>query len=47
VPVWTCADSLDGHISADTPEHDLRRLIDIGVTGILTNLPELLMDILR
>ncbi|MEU4312398.1 glycerophosphodiester phosphodiesterase family protein [Nocardia sp. NPDC024068] len=47
VPVWTCADTLLGDISADTPEHDLRRLIDIGVTGILTDLPELLLDILR
>jgi glycerophosphoryl diester phosphodiesterase len=47
VPVWTCADTFYGDISADTPEDDLRRLIDIGVTGILTNLPELLMDIVR
>ncbi|MFD4404219.1 glycerophosphodiester phosphodiesterase [Nocardia sp. NPDC058499] len=44
VPVWTCADTLYGDISADTPENDLRRLVDIGVTGILTNLPGLLMD---
>ncbi|WP_063006261.1 glycerophosphodiester phosphodiesterase [Nocardia salmonicida] len=46
-PVWTCADTLYGDISADAPENDLKRLVDIGVTGILTNLPELLMDIVR
>lgn len=47
VPVWTCADALYGDISAETPEKDLRRLVDIGVTGILTDLPELLMRIVR
>ncbi|MGI5222872.1 glycerophosphodiester phosphodiesterase [Nocardia sp. CA-290969] len=47
VPVWTCADSLYGDISADTPENDLGRLVDIGVTGILTDLPETLLGIVR
>lgn len=47
VPVWTCADTLYGDISAETPEDDLRRLVDLGVTGILTDVPELLMGIVR
>ncbi|WP_433664791.1 glycerophosphodiester phosphodiesterase [Nocardia sp. CA-128927] len=46
-PVWTCADTLYGDISADAPEDDLRRLVDAGVSGIMTNLPELLRDIVR
>lgn len=45
-PVWTCADTLYGDISTDAPEDDLRRLIETGVTGVLTNLPELLLDII-
>lgn len=46
-PVWTCADTLYGDIRADAPEDDLRRLVDAGVSGIMTDLPELLLDIVR
>lgn len=46
-PVWTCADTLYNDISPDAPADDLRRLVDAGVTGIMTNLPELLLDIVR
>ncbi|MFI6996335.1 glycerophosphodiester phosphodiesterase [Nocardia sp. NPDC050175] len=46
-PVWTCADTLYGDIRADAPRDDLGRLVDAGVSGIMTNLPELLLDIVR
>ncbi|MFI6044126.1 glycerophosphodiester phosphodiesterase [Nocardia sp. NPDC051321] len=46
-PVWTCADTLYNDISPDAPADDLHLLLDAGITGIMTNLPELLLDIVR
>ncbi|MFI6170668.1 glycerophosphodiester phosphodiesterase [Nocardia sp. NPDC051052] len=46
-PVWTCADTLYNDIRPDAPADDLRRLVDAGISGIMTNLPELLLDIVR
>ncbi|CAM5491630.1 Glycerophosphoryl diester phosphodiesterase OS=Tsukamurella paurometabola (strain ATCC 8368 / DSM / CCUG 35730 / CIP 100753 / JCM 10117 / KCTC 9821 / NBRC 16120 / NCIMB 702349 / NCTC 13040) OX=521096 GN=Tpau_3036 PE=4 SV=1 [Tsukamurella paurometabola] len=43
--VWTCADTLYGDISADDPVSDFRRLVGIGVAGIMTNLPSVLQPI--
>ncbi|MDF0528648.1 glycerophosphodiester phosphodiesterase family protein [Tsukamurella sp. 8F] len=46
IPVWTCADTLYGDISVKEPERDLRALIAAGVAGIMTNLPELLLEVI-
>ncbi|MFC9438560.1 glycerophosphodiester phosphodiesterase [Nocardia sp. NPDC057030] len=46
-PVWTCADTLYEDIRPDAPGDDLRRLVAAGVSGIMTDLPELLLGIVR
>jgi hypothetical protein len=45
-PAWATADTLYGDISPDHPREDLTELIGLGVNGIITNLPELLRDVL-
>jgi glycerophosphoryl diester phosphodiesterase len=43
---WSTADTLYGDISPDHPREDLTRLVRLGTDGIITNLPELLQDVL-
>jgi glycerophosphoryl diester phosphodiesterase len=43
---WATADTLYGDISPDHPREDLTKLVRLGVDGIITNLPELLRDVL-
>ena len=43
---WATADTLCGDISPDHPREDLTNLVRLGVDGIITNLPELLRDVL-
>jgi glycerophosphoryl diester phosphodiesterase len=45
-PVWSTADTLYDDINPEKPDEDLRELIKLGVNGIITNLPQLLADIL-
>lgn len=45
-PVWATADTLYGDISPEHPREDLTELVHRGVDGIITNLPELLRDVL-
>jgi len=45
-PAWATADTLYGDISPDHPRKDLTELVRLGVNGIITNLPELLRDVL-
>jgi glycerophosphoryl diester phosphodiesterase len=45
-PVWTTADVLYRDINPDHPEEDLAELVRLGVNGILTDVPELLRDLL-
>ncbi|MCW2932693.1 MAG: glycerophosphoryl diester phosphodiesterase [Actinomycetia bacterium] len=45
-PAWATADTLYGDISPDHPREDLTELVRLGVDGIITNLPELLRDVL-
>jgi glycerophosphoryl diester phosphodiesterase len=44
--VWATADTLYGDISPEHPGEDLGELVRLGVDGIVTNLPELLRDVL-
>jgi glycerophosphoryl diester phosphodiesterase len=46
-PAWATADTLYGDISPDHPREDLTELVRLGVDGIITNLPELLQDVLE
>jgi hypothetical protein len=45
-PAWATADTLYGDISKDHPREDLAELVRLGTDGIITNLPELLRDVL-
>ncbi len=45
-PVWTTADVLYRDINPDRPGEDLAELVRLGVNGILTDVPELLRDLL-
>lgn len=45
-PAWATADTLYGDISPDHPREDLTGLVRLGIDGIITNLPELLRDVL-
>jgi 3-deoxy-D-arabino-heptulosonate 7-phosphate (DAHP) synthase class II len=45
-PAWATADTLYDDISPDHPREDLTRLVRLGTDGIITNLPELLRDVL-
>ncbi|HEX5117313.1 MAG TPA: hypothetical protein VFW65_19150 [Pseudonocardiaceae bacterium] len=44
--VWATADTLYGDISPEHPREDLGELVRLGVDGIITNLPDLLRDVL-
>lgn len=44
--VWATADTLYGDISPQRPREDLGELVRLGVDGIITNLPEMLRDVL-
>jgi glycerophosphoryl diester phosphodiesterase len=46
-PAWATADTLYGDISPDHPREDLTELVRLGTDGIITNLPELLRDVLE
>jgi glycerophosphoryl diester phosphodiesterase len=45
-PAWATADTLYDDISPDHPREDLAELVRLGTDGIITNLPELLQDVL-
>jgi glycerophosphoryl diester phosphodiesterase len=45
-PAWATADTLYNDISPEHPLEDLAKLVRLGVDGIITNLPELLRDVL-
>jgi glycerophosphoryl diester phosphodiesterase len=45
-PAWATADTLYGDISPEHPREDLTELVRLGVNGIITDVPELLRDIL-
>ena len=45
-PVWTTADILYRDINPEQPRDDLAELVRLGVNGILTDVPELLRDLL-
>jgi glycerophosphoryl diester phosphodiesterase len=45
-PAWATADTLYDDISPDHPREDLTELVRLGTDGIITNLPELLRDVL-
>jgi glycerophosphoryl diester phosphodiesterase len=45
-PVWTTADVHYRDINPDRPGEDLAELVRLGVNGILTDVPELLRDLL-
>lgn len=45
-PVWTTADILYRDINPERPRDDLAELVRLGVNGILTDVPELLRDLL-
>jgi glycerophosphoryl diester phosphodiesterase len=44
-PVWATADTLYGDISPQHPDVDLRELVRLGVDGIITDVPQLLRDV--
>jgi glycerophosphoryl diester phosphodiesterase len=46
-PVWCTADTLYQDISPEHPREDLSELVRLGVNGIITDVPELLRDILK
>jgi glycerophosphoryl diester phosphodiesterase len=46
-PVWCTADTLYQDISPEHPREDLSELVRLGVNGIITDVPELLRDILE
>ena len=45
-PAWATADTLYDDISPEHPRQDLAELVRLGTDGIITNLPELLQDVL-
>jgi glycerophosphoryl diester phosphodiesterase len=45
-PAWATADTLYCDISPEHPREDLAELVRLGIDGIITNLPELLRDVL-
>jgi glycerophosphoryl diester phosphodiesterase len=45
-PAWATADTLYDDISPDHPREDLTELVRLGIDGVITNLPELLRDVL-
>jgi glycerophosphoryl diester phosphodiesterase len=45
-PVWTTADVLYADIDPEHPREDLGELVRLGVNGIITDVPELLRDVL-
>lgn len=45
-PAWATADTLYNDISPDHPCDDLAELVRLGIDGIITDLPELLRDVL-
>jgi glycerophosphoryl diester phosphodiesterase len=45
-PVWTTADIAYRDISPDRPREDLAELVRLGVSGILTDVPDLLREVL-
>ena len=45
-PAWATADTLYGDISPEHPREDLSQLVRLGVNGIITDVPELLRDLL-
>ena len=45
-PAWATADTLYNDISPDHPREDLAELVRLGIDGIITDLPELLRDVL-
>jgi glycerophosphoryl diester phosphodiesterase len=45
-PVWTTADVAYSDISPERPREDLAELVRLGVNGVLTDVPELLRDML-
>jgi glycerophosphoryl diester phosphodiesterase len=45
-PVWTTADTMYKDINPDHPESDLTELVRLGVNGIITDVPELLREVL-
>lgn len=46
-PVWCTADTLYQDISPEHPREDLSELVRLGVNGIITDVPELLREILK
>lgn len=46
-PVWCTADTLYQDISPEHPREDLTELVRLGVNGIITDVPELLTEILK
>jgi glycerophosphoryl diester phosphodiesterase len=46
-PVWTTADTLYKDIDPDHPESDLAELVRLGVNGVITDVPELLRELLN
>jgi glycerophosphoryl diester phosphodiesterase len=45
-PAWATADTLYNDISPEHPREDLTELVRLGIDGVITNLPELLRDVL-
>jgi glycerophosphoryl diester phosphodiesterase len=45
-PVWTTADVAYRDISPERPREDLAELLRLGVSGVLTDVPDLLRDLL-
>lgn len=45
-PVWTTADVAYSDISPERPREDLAELVRLGVNGVLTDVPELLRELL-
>jgi len=45
-PVWTTADVAYGDINPERPREDLAELVRLGVNGVLTDVPDLLRDLL-
>lgn len=45
-PAWATADTLYEDISPEHPRDDLRELVALGVNGIITDMPQLLREVL-